>query len=94
MNKYLTDRLVAEIESREGHAHQSRLYGRPWATRELAYLAALRKIVELHERVPDEWHGPYGMNPPCETCGTADEYPVRWPCATVAAVAEALEVVV
>ena len=78
-------RLLAEIERREDVARQASYLDKPWAKRELAYLAALRKVVELHARVPcDDAEHPHDAT--CDEC--LDEFP----CPTVAAIAEGLGV--
>ncbi len=51
-----------------------------------------RRIEELHEPTEGMGYlegGGYGhMEPVCSVCGTADEYGVPWPCATVLLVRE------
>lgn len=49
--------------------------------------AADRKMLELHAPTTGyNLHG--GSYPACSACGTAEEYPVRFPCPTVRALAE------
>lgn len=86
-------RLLAEIERREAtkQAQQARMesdWGSGVVGRELAYLAALRKIVEIHR---DGRSTGSVLEPFCTTCSD-DEYLVDYPCPTVAAIAEALEI--
>lgn len=84
----LSARLLAELERREDYARYQNQPPKPWVVRDMAYLEALRKIVELHQVFP------YLMPPApgvllCKTCGMAGG---PWPCETIAAVAEALDV--
>lgn len=80
MSDTLTARLLAEIERREGINGPHGNYGHgPFVDEMAAYLAALRKIVKRHsERGGD-----------CSECG---DMTVLWPCPTITAVAEALDV--
>lgn len=79
----LTARLLTEIERR--HAASYRKTGSnqaPPSREEIRYLAALRVIAELHE--------PDSADPRvCFLCSYSDG---AWPCDTIRAIAEALEV--
>ena len=97
----LTTRLLAEIERRESE-HRSTLPMRDIVDRRrdkepLAYLGALRKVVDLHRLYePPEYRGV----PCCARCSADGSRPamdragfgLNWPCPTLAAVAGALGV--
>lgn len=81
----LTTRLLAEIERREGRADYRYRYGDSTHAEEtLAYLGALREVVEIHAERTEPMHGP-----DIQACA-ADRH--SWPCPTIAAVAEGLGV--
>lgn len=51
-------------------------------------IAVLRRVKA--DRVLLAEHAPYSIRPSaCSSCGTAEEYPVLWPCRTVRLLAEA-----
>ena len=60
-----------------------------------ALVAALKKVLELHQPVTDGMgfteDGYGGISPACSSCGTSDEYAVPYPCPTVTAITTALE---
>lgn len=51
--------------------------------RVLAECEAKRRIVESHEDAGKSWSRSGGIEHACSMCGTADEYPVEWPCLTL-----------
>lgn len=86
-------RLLAEIERREGVANRSVGFDRqPIDQVGLAYLAALRGVVELHTSHPVRYihqDGTWTEAPACNTCDCEDG---DWPCKTLRCVATALDV--
>jgi hypothetical protein len=59
-----------------------------------ALAASLAAVKALHQPIREGGQGFYDdgrygyIEPACETCGTADEYAVEWPCATARALGE------
>lgn len=86
----LTDFLLARIAEDEAAA---KVYDGEWTDRVLAQCAALRRIVELHQKDPDggEFWGPDESidddGSACTRCGYPAEYAAPWPCDTLRALA-------
>jgi len=59
--------------------------------RVLRQIATHRKILDLHRPYEQRQRMAWGEITACSTCGSVDDSPTEWPCATLLALAEAYD---